>query len=181
MLPLIPHMPVAMTDHIDRSVDKIILRGRVGHIHSWMLHENKDSVFENGICALHYLPEVVFVQFKTSQNNNLKWKPPGLNENALYPIVPTDRQIVFLDTGRPHPILGITRRQLPFAPAFARTAHSAQGQTFDSGAIVDLSIGGSSSAMSSYVALTRVQTREDLLINRPFERQPFNRGQKPGL
>ena len=46
---------------------------------------------------------------------------------------------------------------------------------------MDLNIGGSSSAMSSYVALTRVQTREDLLINRPFERQPFNRGQKPGL
>ena len=78
-------------------------------------------------------------------------------------------------------MLGITRRQLPFVPVFARTSHSAQGQTFDNSAIVDLNIGGVSSAMSSYGALTRVQRREDLLINRAFERQPFNRGQKPGL
>ena len=105
---------------------------------------------------------------------------PGLNEYGLYRIIPK-RGKWFLDKGRPHPVLGIKRRQFPCAPAFARTAHSAQGQTFGSGAIVDLNIGGSSGAMSSYVALTRVQTRKDLLIHRPFERQPFNRGQKPGL
>ena len=37
ILPLIKGMPVAMTDHIDRSLDKRILRGRVGHVHSWVL------------------------------------------------------------------------------------------------------------------------------------------------
>ena len=126
------------------------------------------------------MPKVVFVKFKTSQYKDLKWKLPGLNEYGLYPTILKICKWL-LDKGRPHPVLGITRRQLPFAPAFARTAHSAQGQTFDSGAIVDFNIGGSSSAMSSYVALARVQTREDFLINRPFERQPFNLGQKPGL
>ena len=60
MLPLIPNMPVAMTDHIDRSVDNIIMRGRVGHMNSWILHEKENSVFEDGIRALHYLPKVVF-------------------------------------------------------------------------------------------------------------------------
>ena len=33
ILPLIKGMPVAMTDHIDRSIDKRILRGRVGYVH----------------------------------------------------------------------------------------------------------------------------------------------------
>ena len=60
------------------------------------------------------------------------------------------------------------------------TAHAAQGQTFGKGAIVDLNIGGSSSAMSSYVALTRVERRNDLLISRPFPRHLFSQGQKQG-
>ena len=32
---LIRGMPVASTDHIDRSPDKQLLRGKVGRIHSW--------------------------------------------------------------------------------------------------------------------------------------------------
>jgi len=36
-LPLVPGMPVALTDHIDRSPEKQLLRGRVGYIHSWVL------------------------------------------------------------------------------------------------------------------------------------------------
>ena len=63
-------------------------------------------------------------------------------------------------------------------PAFAMTAYASQGQTFKNGVIVDLNIGGSSSTMSSYVALTRVQKRDDLLICRPFPFELFNRGQK---
>ena len=61
------------------------------------------------------------------------------------------------------------------------TAHAAQGQTFKNGVVVDLNIGGSSSTMSSYVALTRVEKREDLLIYRPFPLELFNRGQKSGM
>ena len=60
------------------------------------------------------------------------------------------------------------------------TAHAAQGPTFSKGAIVDLNIGGSSSAMSSYVVLIRVERRGDLLMFRPFPRHLFNQGQKPG-
>ena len=87
----------------------------------------------------------------------------------------------FLDKGRQHPQLKIHRRQLPLTPAFGMTTHSARGQTFSNGAIVDLCIGGSSSTMSSYVALTRVERREDLLILRPFPLDMFSRGQKPGM
>ena len=35
ILPLIKGMPVTMSDHIDRSEDKRLLRGRVGWVDSW--------------------------------------------------------------------------------------------------------------------------------------------------
>ena len=84
-----------------------------------------------------------------------------MKEPGVYPIVPVKRDW-FLDKGSLHPQLRICRHQLPVTPAFAMTAHAAQGQTFSNGAIVDLNIGGGSSTMSSYVALTRVERREDL-------------------
>ena len=61
------------------------------------------------------------------------------------------------------------------------TSFAAQGQTFSQGAIVDLKIGGSSSIMSSYLAITRVENRNDLLIFRPFPLELFTKGQTPGL
>ena len=81
---------------------------------------------------------------------------PGQSELGVYPIVPIKKD-QYLDKARLHPVLQIKRRQLPLPPAFAMTAHPAQGQKISKGAIFDLNIGGSSSAMSSYVALTRVE------------------------
>ena len=48
VLPLMKGMPVAMTGHIDRSIDKRILKGRVGHMHSWALDKDETSTFTNG-------------------------------------------------------------------------------------------------------------------------------------
>ena len=62
------------------------------------------------------------------------------------------------------------------------TSHAAQGQTCSNGAIADLKIGGISSTMSSYVAITRVERRRDLLVFRPFLKGLFDQGKdKPGL
>ena len=76
-------------------------------------------------------------------------KPSIAGSGGLYLIVPVKRDW-YLDKGRLHPMLKLTRTQLPLMPAFAMTAHAAQGQTFSTGAIVDLRLGGSSSAMASY-------------------------------
>ena len=165
-------MPVAMTDHIDRSIDKRILRGRVGYVHSWVMDEAETSHFENGKRILSHLPKVIFVKFKDKDNNELDWKLEGMSECGLYPIEQIKRDW-FLDKGRPHPMLRITRTQLPLMLAFAMTAHFSQGQTFSDGAIVDLRLGGSSTAMASYVALTRVKQRQDLIIYRPFPKELF--------
>ena len=103
----------------------------------------------------------------------------GLSTPGLYPVSPQKKEW-FVDKGRPHPGLKVKRRQFPLAPAFGVTAHAAQGQTFKQGVIVDLSIGGGTSPLSSYVALTRVRRREDMLIFRAFDRAPRAQGEREG-
>ena len=56
MLPLIHGMPVALTDHIDRSNDKKLLRGKIGYVHSWVLDDQEASEFEGSTRILIHLP-----------------------------------------------------------------------------------------------------------------------------
>ena len=108
---------------------------------------------------------------------NCKWVVGDL-EPGIYPIKPWARRW-FLNAKRKFPILPIHRTQLPLAPAFAITAHGAQGQTLRA-AIVDLQIGTGVSIIASYVAITRVRRREDILIFREFDRQLFTGGAPVG-
>ena len=48
ILPLIIGMPVAMSDHIDRSIDQRIIRGRVCRVYSCISANNETSAFDNG-------------------------------------------------------------------------------------------------------------------------------------
>eukprot|EP00959_Pyramimonas_sp_CCMP1952_P055730 1164629-Pyramimonas_sp.AAC.1 len=72
------------------------------------------------------------------------------------------------------------RRQPPLAPAIGVAAHSAQGLTTAQGVIVGVRIGGGTSPLSSYVALTRVRRREGALIFRPFDRAPRAQKEREG-
>ena len=173
MFPLILGLPVALTEHLDRSPGKQLLKGKLDVIHSWRLAPTEDSVFERGVRILHELPEIVFVKFK-----NCTWHMEGTPEPGIYPIK-VEKRRWYLDAKRQHPQLGIQRQQLPLAPAFSWTAHTAQGQTLEA-AEVDMQIGKGTSPMSSYVASTRVAKKEDLLIFRPFDRELFTQGDQEG-
>ena len=168
MLPFCKGMPVSLTDHVDRSPDKNLLRGRVGYVHSWVLHPEDDADTLADQYILKKMPSVVFVKFPGAT-----WRIDGMKDAGVYPIRPV-RRCWALDKGRKVPRLRIKRQQLPFAPAFAMTAHASQGQTLDA-AIVDLCIGKESSPRTGYVALSRVRRREDILIFRPFQRTTFTR------
>ena len=72
-------------------------------------------------------------------------------------------------------MLAIKRKQIPLAPRLACTAHSAQGKTKEA-IIVDLVLGRGVSNIASYVAITRIQTREGLMIYRAFELKLFTEG-----
>ncbi|CAK0877809.1 unnamed protein product [Prorocentrum cordatum] len=186
-LPIAEGMPVALTDHIDRSEDKNLLRGRVGRVQSWVCDGDAehDQVTRGGETILKKTPKVIFVLFDEGDDGKggrkpCKWTIGGLRTPGLHPVVPQKKEW-FVDKGRPRPRLKVKRRQFPLAPAFGVTAHAAQGQTFKEGVIVDLSIGGGTSPLSSYVALTRVQRREDMLIFRPFDIAPYQKkGERKG-
>ncbi|CAK0825765.1 unnamed protein product [Prorocentrum cordatum] len=137
-----------------------------------------------GETILQKTPKVIFVLFDEGLDDAgnvipCKWTIPGLRTPGLHPVSP-QRKDWFVDKGRPYPRLKVKRRQFPLAPAFGVTAHSAQGQTFKQGIIVDLRIGGGTSPLSSYVALTRVRRREDMLIFRPFDRAPYTQKERKG-
>ena len=119
ILPLIHGMPIALTDHIDRNPEKQLLKGKIGYVHSWVLHAEEKSEFKQGARILEKMLKVVFIKFPDAT-----WTLPGVTEQGLYPIVPK-KASWFLDQRRKFPKLKILRQQLPLAPAFAITAHAA--------------------------------------------------------
>ena len=122
------------------------------------------------VCVVwNQLPKAVLVEFPGA-TFQLSGLAPG-----VYPITPL-RRTWFLDAGRKHPSLAVTRKQLPLLPAFAMTAHQAQGQTLEAGVIADLNYKAISGAMTAYIAMTRVRNRKDLLILRAFEAELFQQG-----
>ena len=48
VLPLMKGLPVSMVIHIDRNMDKLVLQGRVGFVHSWVLAEDESGTFQHG-------------------------------------------------------------------------------------------------------------------------------------
>lgn len=154
-------LPVALTDHIDRSPDKLLLRGRVGHVHSWIWAENDR------------LPTVVYVKFPGAT-----WKLNGIDEPGVYPIQPARREW-YLDKNRKPKVLKVIRRQLPLTPAFAMTAHASQGKTLRA-VLLDLNVDKRVDATFGTVAASRVCDREDVLILRPFPLFLFHRGAAEG-
>jgi len=169
MLPLVPDMPVMLQDHLSRSPKCVLLRGKIGKIHSWVLHDKEQSQFHDGQRVLQYVPKVVYVKFEGAS-----WHVRGTPEPGIYPVRPWMRTW-FIDKNRKQKVLGVRRFQVPLGPAFAITAHASQGQTLEA-AIVDLQQGVGVSTIASYVAMTRVKRREDLLIYRPFDRDVFTTG-----
>ncbi|HIF22532.1 MAG TPA: hypothetical protein EYQ27_11655, partial [Gemmatimonadetes bacterium] len=187
MLPLAHGLPVALTDHLDRSPDKNLLRGKLGFVESWVEDEREDSAYDQEKRILRYVPRVVFVQYyeqvwseekKEFESKPCTWIVDGVGRPGVYPVFPWKRSW-HLDQHRAHPKLEVKRYQVPLAPWFAMTAHAAQGRTLLA-AIIDLQIGRGVNPIASYVAMTRVKHRTDILIYRPFDREVFARGPPEG-
>eukprot|EP00439_Symbiodinium_sp_Y106_P030087 s8362_g3.t1 len=183
-------MPVFLTDHVNRKRNFKLLKGRKGYVRGWQhatdgavlaepgrkgyvrgwQHATDGAVLaEPGTVVWNELPKAVLVEFPGAM-----FQLPGLAK-GVYPITP-QRRIWFLDEGRKHPCLAVTRKQLPLLPAFAMTAHQAQGQTLETGVIADLNYKAISGALTAYIAMTRVRHRKDLLILHAFEAELFQQG-----
>ena len=169
-LPLVKGLPVMLTDHYDRNPEKNLLKGRRGYIDSWVLDDrDSDTQYDGDNRFLKYPPKLVLVQFYDVVMENgqsverpCEWLIDGMPGNGIYPIKAWVRSW-FLDQRRDHPQLLIRRMQVPLAPAYSITAHTSQGQTLKA-AIIDLQIGRGVKSIASYVSMTRIRTRYDLLI-----------------
>ena len=157
-LPLAIGMRVTLTEHIDRSEDKQLLRGAVGTIQSWVWKENQPR------------PAIVYVKF-----DGATWHLDGTPGPGIYPVVCRSSEW-HLDRRRKVKLLKVKRTQLPLAPAYAMTAHSSQGKTLPA-VLLDLQVDKAVDPTIGTVAATRVRSREDVLIMRPFPKFLFQRGQ----
>ena len=169
MLPLCDGMPVFLTEHINR--DRLLLKGRRGFVRTWTPAADGAEEVDGSTTVWNQLPASIFVQFPGAT-----WKVADL-EKGVYPVVPLKRTW-HLDAKRRAPQLAVQRTQLPLLPAFAITAHGAQGQTLSEGVIADLVLGAVSSVLTAYVAITRVTERARLLILRAFAAETFKQGDK---
>ena len=173
ILPLCMGLPVRATDHIDRA--KGILRGRRGVVVGWSQEHETESCEQGDAIIWNTLPVAIYVRFDTAA----KWVIDGLQQANVYPVSPQRKQW-HLDKHRQRPVLRVTRRQYPLAPAFAATAHAAQGQTAQGQVVADLHIGPSGDPLTAYVAVTRVTGRNNLAILRPFDPKPYQQGTRLG-
>ena len=158
MLPLAIGMRVALTHKLDESPEKRLLKHSVGRVHSW--------VWEDG--APH--PSVIYL--------NPTWKLDGVDEPGVYPVKPK-KLTWYLDNKRQKKVLKVERAQLPLTPAYAMTAHSSQGKTLRA-VLLDLSVDKRVDTTFGAVAASRVASRHDCLILRPFEHWLFERGVSEG-
>ena len=138
-----------------------------GHVVGWSEIADETPAPEGVVC--NELPAVVYVKFETATS----WQIPGMPDSNVYPVAPC-RRVWYLDRQRQSPKLRVSRTQFPLAPQF--TAHVAQGQTIKEGVMTDLCIGPMGNPFTVYVAITRVQGRGKLLIFRPFDAAPFQKG-----
>ena len=174
VLPLCIGMPVAATDHLDRS--RGILRGCAGEIVGWVWPAGGvDAAKQEGMQIWNELPACVLVRFQTKTT----WRVDGLNEDNVFPVAP-QKKPWYLDKGRRRPVLRVTRKQFPLAPNFATTAHAAQGQTRKEGVAMDMHIGEAGDPLTAYIAMTRVQDRHGSFVYIPFPAAPFQKGEKVG-
>ena len=117
-------------------------------------------------------PDVIWVDFADATTT---WQLDGVPATAVYPVQPR-RAAWFLDQGRKRPVLRISRLQMSLAPAFALTAHSAQGMTLDDGVILGCVLPPGGNIITVYIAITRMRERAKLLIARPFPLADFQKG-----
>ena len=164
-LPLAIGMPVALTHHLNRSPGMMLLKGTKGRVHSWEWPDNDRLA--------HRPPRCVYVKF-----DGATWQLDGIDEPGVYPIR-LMKQDWFLDGKRKNPVLKVKRQQIPLTPAFAITAHSSQGKTLRA-LLLDLNVEKRVDTTIGAVGASRVRSREDCLILRPFPLWLFQRGVSDG-
>eukprot|EP00660_Eupelagonema_oceanica_P019787 gene19787-biopygen11159 len=156
-LPLCIGMPIVLNDHVNRERGLVAgLQGRIIDIWFKGSPPQETDAFGEVVCSR--VPVGVLVQF-----------------NGFPAPIPIGRSAKTFHLGAAGTATSVRRNQIPVLPDFGCTAHLCQGTTMTS-ALVDLDIPPGGDTTASYVAISRVRTRNDLFILRPFDVDQLRRG-----
>jgi hypothetical protein len=147
-IPLVIGMPVMICQNLD--VENGVVNGCSGILKKIRYHTDRNG-------NRHALSCVI-------QSATTSGPPLTSLEQQCVAVLPDATDMKFVHPYS-HKVCTIKRTQLPVMPAFAMTAHKAQGQTMRR-AIVDLECCRGTEA--PYVMLSRIKTLDGLLILRPF-------------
>lgn len=178
LLPLVPGMPVILTQNI--AIELGLINGMSG-IFRQLVYET-DSVTTNNLSTAFsketpyvHRPTYALVEISKSKLEcNLeelesKLVPISIVEQTfrvdISDIVPRDKR----SKSNRKPMLSVKRRALPLVPAYSITTHKSQGQTL-SKVVIDLKLPNDTDDIAAiYVPLSRVKRLEDLAILRHFD------------
>jgi ATP-dependent exoDNAse (exonuclease V) alpha subunit len=134
-LPLIPGMPVIMTENL--SMPHKVVNGSEGVLRDVIYHNVPEG--REAVCAYVQMPA------SSLQVNGL--------ERSLVPIFPQSMQFTYTTSSRSK--IKISRSQLPLIPGWAFTDYKVQGASLES-VIVDLY--SAQGLQNAYVMLSRVKS-----------------------
>ena len=181
-LPLVPNMPVLLTDNI--ACELRLSNGTQGIFRELVYDDQENPVTFNTSNTV-FPPNTIYVrktlyalvQINSSQ---VETSLDGL-QSKLIPISLVKKEfsisikqllgpLLEQRSGRKAPdMIHVYRTQLPIVPAFAITTYKAQGLTMGK-IVVDLQLPPTATQVASiYVPLSRVRRAEDLAILRPFD------------
>jgi ATP-dependent DNA helicase PIF1 len=179
LLPLIPGMPVMLTQNI--AIELGLINGTNGVFRQLVYEEDStttDSLSEKTFPSnTMYIRKPLYAIIEIIKSNNEYNFNPLPSNLVPIPLMEQTFRINIADIlpkdKKPKPnqktMLSIKRRALPLVPAYSITTHKSQGQTLKS-VVIDLKLPhGSDDIAAIYVPLSRVKRLEDLVILRHFD------------
>lgn len=174
LVPLVKKMPMFLTEHIERSAERSLLKGQRCVLEDWVLDkEERQQESEGQEVMLKRQPICVVISFPGAT-----WKLDCMPQPGWYPVKPV-KKMWYVDHNKKSPQLGIVRKQLPLCPAFAGTANFVQGQNLGN-VLADVNMPAGTCGQTCYVALSRVKNRESIWLLREFPLEMFNKEKGPG-
>ena len=123
---------------------------------------------------LDFQPDVIYLKFES-----VKWRIHKELERGVYPMVASCKTWIVSEGTK----ICAKRRGFRIVPDFSETAHSVQGASLVAAVVDCLTVDHCSKTtdmLAGYIGLSRVKTKEALLIAGPFSPALFCHGQPPG-
>ena len=119
-------------------------------------------------------PELIYLKFE-----NTKWRVHDLLKHGVYPMKAKGKIWIISEGTK----ISAKRQGFAIVPDFGQTAHSMQGASKVAVVVTCFAVDDCAKhtdTLAAYIGLSRVRTKEGLLIAEPFSPALFCHGQPPG-